>query len=113
MNRTKKVFQDIYNSRRKIFVVLAIMMIIPVFQNCAGGFSSSSSEAAGAGAFGTGPTSPGGPSSPTPQPPGNTGPSLDDIQKACKAVISTPSLGAPSVGSVTVKSGLGSTDSGD
>lgn len=110
MIRTKKVFQDIYGSRRKIFVVLMIVLIIPIFQNCAGGFSSGS-EAAGAGSLGgtvggsggvggTGGT-------------GSTGPTLAEIQRACKALITTPSLGAPSVSAVTVKSGLGTTASGD
>lgn len=127
MNRTKKVFQDIYSSRRKIFVVLMIALIIPVFQNCAGGFSSGSSDAAGAGALGsgsvggtggagggTGTGTGGGAGTGTGTGGGGTAqPTLDDIQKACKALISTPSLGAPSVGSVAVKSGLGSPESGD
>lgn len=120
MNRTKKVFKDIYGSRRKIFIVLMIVLIIPIFQNCAGGFSSSSSDSVGAGALGGGVggnTGGGGTVTPTPTPPaaggGNTGPTLDEVQKACKALISTPSLSAPSVGSIVAKSGLGSIESGD
>lgn len=106
MNRTKKIFRDIYGSRRKIFVVLMIVLIIPIFQNCAGGFSTSggsdSSSNSNLGGGGN-----------TPPPGGGEGPTLDEIQKACKALITTPSISNPSQSSVTVKSGLGATESGD
>lgn len=113
MNRTKKFFEDIYCNRRKISVVLMMVLVIPVFQNCAGGFSSSSNDSAGAGALGTGSvggTGAGGAGTGTG---GSAGPTLDEVQKACKALITTPSLSAPSLSSVMVNSGLGSSDSGD
>ncbi len=111
MNRTKKVFQDIYSNRRKILIVLLLVSIVPIFQNCGGTFSSSSTvasvgSAGGASVGGTGGTGGTGGG-------GTVGPTLDEVQKACKAMVSAPSLSAPSVASITVKSGLGDANSGD
>ncbi len=105
MNRTKEVFQKFYIHRRKIFIVLAMISIVPIFQNCAGGFSTGVNASTASSAA----SSIGG----TPTAPVAGGPSLDAVQKACKAMISTPSLSAPSVSAVTVKSGLGDANSGD
>lgn len=53
MNRIKKLFQALYASRHKLFVVLIIALIIPIFQNCsAGGFSSNSNSTLEGGALG-------------------------------------------------------------
>ena len=119
MNRTQKAIQDIYSNRRKITTVLVIVMLIPIFQNCSSGFTSGSSEAAGAGSngslgggtSGTGGGTGGG--TPVVPPVVGTGPTLDQVQKACKALLVAPSLSAPAMTAITVKSGLGNANSGD
>jgi hypothetical protein len=77
------------NHGRKTFVTLMLVLIIPIFQNCAGGFSTeSSSDAAGAGSLGSGSVGSGGASTGTGGAGTTTGPTLDAVQKACKAMIS-------------------------
>lgn len=116
VNRTQKIFQDLYSNRRKIITVLIVIMLIPIFQNCGGSFSSGSSDAAGsgsnAGLGGGGTGGGGGTIIPTPTG-GPTGPTLDQIQKQCKGLLIAPSLSAPSITAVTVSSGLGNANSGD
>ncbi len=114
VNRVQKVLSDLHIQRRKILTVLVIIILIPMFQNCSGGFSTGSSEAAGIGVNSASGGGVGGGSTTSPTAPiGPTGPSLAEVQAKCKALTRTPSLSAPALSSITVDSGLGSKESGD
>ena len=85
MNIIRKTVHSIYLKRRKIVSIAAILVLIPMFQNCGGGYTSRNLSSLGADS-----SSSNGDGTPTtPSTPGTVMP-LADLQKLCKATTSCP-----------------------
>ncbi|MFZ3231319.1 MAG: hypothetical protein WA160_14010 [Pseudobdellovibrio sp.] len=114
----KNAITSIYTKRRKICAVALIVLLIPMFQNCGGGHSTRALSSTLSGTDAANSNDNGGATNPpvvmpTPAPtPGSVYP-LSDVQKFCKEAVSLPSITSMSVADVTIKSGLGTVDSGD
>lgn len=106
MNIIRNTVHSIYLKRRKIVSIAAILVLIPMFQNCGGGYASRNVSSLGADSSSS--TGDGSPSTPS----GTIMP-LADLQKLCKATTTTPDITSTSLTEVTVKSGLGDNVSGD
>lgn len=108
MNIIRKTVHSIYLKRRKIVSIAVILVLIPMFQNCGGGYTSRSVSLLGSDSSSS--TADGSPAAPST--PGMILP-LADLQKLCKSTTTTPDILSSSLSEVTIKSGLGDNVSGD
>lgn len=110
VNLIRSLFNSIYLKRKRIISIAAILILIPMFQNCGGAYTSrglsstgtDSSNSTGDGSGGV-----------VPPPAGGSVLPLADLQKLCKSVTTTPSLNDVGSTEVTVFSGLGAANAGD
>lgn len=109
VNLIQNVLNSIYLKRKRISSVVIILVLIPMFQNCGGSYTSRGLSSTGLDSTSSGGDGPG----PVVTPPAGTVLPLPELQKLCKQTTTTPSINSVGLSEITIGSGLGSNKTGD